>query len=289
MELSIISGKGGTGKSSISAAFATLATQVVLADCDVDAGNQHIQFLPEHDEEQAFTGGQKALINRDFCTNCGICIPYCRFDAISFSDNEVVISETLCDGCHLCNRVCPHQAITMLDYNKSRMYTGSFRKGRMVYGQLAPGEENSGKLVNLVREKAKQQARLHHIDTIIIDGPPGIGCPVISSITGTDHVIIVTEPSLSALLDLARATEVAQSFGIKTSVIINKYDLDETLTNEIETWCKENQLEIIGRVPFDPMIVEAMVNCKSIIEWAPGSAAGKSIREVFNTLLNGKQ
>lgn len=289
MEISVISGKGGTGKSSISAAFATLSTEVVLADCDVDASNQHILFKPKHEVEQSFTGGQKAEIDPEICTNCGICVPYCRFDAISFSEKGVIISETLCDGCHLCKRVCPHQAINMVDYNKSRMYTGSFRNGRMVYGQLAPGEENSGKLVNMVRNKAKEQARLHNIDTIIIDGPPGIGCPVISSITGTDRVVIVTEPSLSALLDLARASEVSRSFGIKTSVIINKYDLDVKLTNDIKNWCKENQLEIIGKIPFDPLIVEAMVNCMSIYEWAPDSAANKSIREAFKTLVNGKQ
>jgi MinD superfamily P-loop ATPase len=284
MEISIISGKGGTGKSSISAAFATLSTEVVLADCDVDASNQHILFKPKHEEEQSFTGGQKAVIDQKICTNCGICVPYCRFDAISFSKKGVIISETLCDGCHLCKRICPHQAIKMVDYKKSRMYSGSFRNGRMVYGQLAPGEENSGKLVNLVRNKAKEQARLHNIDTIIIDGPPGIGCPVISSITGTDRVVIVTEPSLSALLDLTRASEVARSFGIKTSVIINKYDLDEKLTGDIEDWCKENKLEIIGRIPFDPDIVEAMVNCMSINEWANGSPAEVALSETWKIL-----
>lgn len=289
MEISIISGKGGTGKSSISAALATLSSKVVLADCDVDASNQHILFRPTQEEEQAFTGGQKAVIDPDTCTNCGICVPYCRFDAISFSHYGVIISETLCDGCHLCTRVCPHQAIHMVDYNKSRMYTGGFRNGRMVYGQLAPGEENSGKLVNLVRDKAKEQARLHKIDTVIIDGPPGIGCPVISSITGADHVIIVTEPSLSALIDLARANEVSNSFGIKTSVIINKYDLDEKLTGDIEDWCRENYLEVIGRIPFDPDIVEAMVNCKSIIEWAPESVAAISIRDAYMNVVNGKK
>jgi MinD superfamily P-loop ATPase len=288
MEISIISGKGGTGKSSISAAFATFSSDVVLADCDVDASNQHILFKPKHEEEQVFTGGQKAVIDPEICTNCGICVPYCRFDAISFSDNGVIISETLCDGCHLCKRLCPHQAIKMVDYNKSRMYTGSFRNGRMVYGQLAPGEENSGKLVNMVRDKAKKQAKLHNIDTIIIDGPPGIGCPVISSITGTDHVVIVTEPSLSALLDLVRASEVSRSFGIKTSVIINKYDLDEKLAIDIEDWCKEKQLEIVGRIPFDPLIVEAMVHCRSIHELNPGSPAEAALSEIWKILNNQK-
>jgi len=287
MEISIISGKGGTGKSSISAAFATLLPEVVLADCDVDASNQHILFNPFIEDEQAFTGSQNAVIDPLICTNCGLCISYCRFEAISFSHRVVAISETLCDGCHLCEKICPQKAISMVSHSKSRMYTGNFRNGRMVYGQLAPGEENSGKLVNLVRDKAKEQARLYNIETIIIDGPPGIGCPVISSITGTDLVVIVTEPSLSALLDLARASEVSKSFGIHTSVIINKYDLDEHLTRDIEDWCRKNQLEVIARLPFDPMIVEAMVNCRSILEYAPQSTSGRLIKGAYKILVNG--
>jgi MinD superfamily P-loop ATPase len=288
MEISIISGKGGTGKSSISAALATLLPEVVLADCDVDASNQYILFHPCHDDEQAFTGSVNAMLNAAICTHCGICIPYCRFDAISFSSRGVTISEILCDGCHLCKKICPHHAISMVIHNKSKMYTGSFRNGRMVYGRLAPGEENSGKLVNLVRDKAKEQARKYNIDTIIIDGPPGIGCPVISSITGTDHVIIVAEPSLSGLSDLIRASEVSRSFGIMTSVIINKFDLDEKMCNEIEVWCRANQLNVIGKIPFDKMIVEAMVNCKSIVEFAPQSVASQLIKGAYYSMINGR-
>ena len=289
MEIAIISGKGGTGKSSISAAFATLSSEVVLADCDVDAANLYILFNPEHEEEESFVGGEKAVIERDRCTNCGLCIPYCNFEAISFSREGVVISETACDGCHLCKRVCPHQAIRMVEIDKSRLYAGAFRNGRMVYGRLAPGEENSGKLVNLVREKAQKQSKSFGLETIIIDGPPGIGCPVISSITGVNQVVIVTEPSLSGLHDLQRAVEITGSFGIPTRVIINKYDLDESLTTTIEIWCRENQLEIAGRIPFDPAVVEAMVNCKTIPEWIPGSETSQRLREAWNTILNGKE
>ncbi len=288
MEIAIISGKGGTGKSSISAALATLSEKVVLADCDVDAANQYLLFNPSHEEEQAFIGGQKAVINPETCTNCGICIPYCRFDAISFSRQGVVISETACDGCHLCMRICPHQAISMVNSDKSRLYAGSFRNGRMVYGRLAPGEENSGKLVNLVRDKAKEQARKHQLDTIIIDGPPGIGCPVISSITGAHQLIIVTEPSLSAMLDLQRAAEMSANFHIQTHVIINKYDLDEDLSRQIESLCKEAGIGMIGKIPFDPQVVEAMTHSKSITEWAPDSATSKEVSKIWLTLKSMK-
>ncbi|MFW5708448.1 MAG: P-loop NTPase [Bacteroidota bacterium] len=284
MELAIISGKGGTGKSSISAALATLTEKIVLADCDVDAANQYLLFNPTHEKEQSFTGGQTAVINPEACTNCGICVPYCRFDAISFSRHGVVINETACDGCQLCRRICPHQAIDMINNNNSRLYAGSFRNGRMVYGRLAPGEENSGKLVNLVRDEAKVQARQHGLQTIIIDGPPGIGCPVISSITGTHQLLIVTEPSLSALLDLQRAVEMSANFHIQTFVIINKYDLEEELSQQIETWCRKAGIEMIGKVPFDPQVVQAMTNRKSITEWAPDSAAAQEIGKIWTTL-----
>jgi MinD superfamily P-loop ATPase len=193
MEIAIISGKGGTGKSSISAAFATLNGDVVLADCDVDAANLYLLFSPTHEEEIVYIAGHKAVINYDLCTNCGICENYCRFDAISVINNKVVISAISCDGCFLCSRICPVNAIKMVQNDKSRMYIGSFRNGKMVYGRLAPGEENSGKLVNMVRENAKQTADENDLETIILDGPPGIGCPVISTITGVDKVVIVTE------------------------------------------------------------------------------------------------
>ena len=158
MEIAIISGKGGTGKSSISAAFATLKNKVVVADCDVDAANLYILFNPSLEETEIFVSGQKATIDKSKCTNCGYCIDFCRFEAISYVDNNVQISESLCDGCKLCSRICPSEAIIIKNEDKSRMYSGGYRNGRMVYGRLAPGEENSGKLVNLVRRKANKEA-----------------------------------------------------------------------------------------------------------------------------------
>ena len=216
METAIINGKGGTGKSSISAAFATLDGKCVLADCDVDAANLHILFNPSHEEEEIYITGQKAVIDYSLCNNCRLCMEYCRFDAIFLVDGKITTNEISCDGCKLCYRICPWKAIRMIDKDRSRMYSGSYRNGKMVYGRLAPGEENSGKLVNVVREKARQVSKANNIENIIIDGPPGIGCAVISSITGTNNVVIVTEPTISGLHDLMRTIEITSMFNLKT-------------------------------------------------------------------------
>jgi len=288
METAIISGKGGTGKSSISAAFATLGGKVVLADCDVDAANLYILFSPSHEEEEIYIAGQKAVIDDLLCINCGLCKEYCRFDAIFFSEGKIVIQETLCDGCRLCSRICPHNAIKMVDNNKSRMYAGSFRNGKMVYGRLAPGEENSGKLVNIVREKAKKISTNQNIENIIIDGPPGIGCAVISSITGTNNVVIVTEPTISGLLDLKRTIEITSKFQLKIWVIINKYDINSNMSDKIERYCSENEINFAGKLKFDPQVVESMVKCKSIIEYAPDSQVSEQIKKIWNTINSNK-
>jgi MinD superfamily P-loop ATPase len=284
MEIAVISGKGGTGKSSISAAFATLSQQVVLADCDVDAANLYILFNPMHEEEQIFVSGQKAVIDYNKCRNCGSCLDSCRFGAISLSDGEIVISDIVCDGCKLCSRICPFEAINMENEDKSRMYAGSFRNGKMVYGRLSPGEENSGKLVNMVRNKAKQLSKDHQLATIIIDGPPGIGCSAISTITGVDHVVIVTEPTVSGLHDMKRALEITSNFKLKTWVIVNKFDLNTDLTYQIESYCQQRNISVVGKFPFDRLVVDAMVNCKSVIEFAPDSEVVKMIRESYELI-----
>jgi MinD superfamily P-loop ATPase len=282
MEIAVISGKGGTGKSSISAAFATLNKKVVLADCDVDAANLHILFDPTHEEEEIYISGELAVIDYDKCTNCGLCISYCRFDALDYNDENLVeVDDIYCDGCQLCFRVCPEEAIEMVKNDKSRMYSGTFRNGKMVYGKLAPGEENSGKLVSRVREKAKEIAQNHNLETIIIDGPPGIGCAVISSITGVDYVIVVTEPTISGLHDLKRTLEITEKFSVKTRVIINKNDLNFQVSKEIENYCSSRNIPVIASLPFHPQVVEAMINKKSIVEFAPNSLIAKQLEEAF--------
>jgi len=284
MEIAVISGKGGTGKSFVSAAFATIPERVFLSDCDVDAANLYLIFSPEINFEQIYIAGQKAEIDYNKCTNCGYCVDFCRFDAMSIKDSKVVINETLCDGCHLCARICPENAITMLDNDKSRMYAGTFRNGQMVYGRLAPGEENSGKLVSMIREKAKTEIIKGKFKIHIIDGPPGIGCATISSITGVDRVVIVTEPTLSGIHDLKRTVELVSKFDLKTWVIINKYDLNTSMSLEIENYCKENNILFAGKIPFDKQVVEAMMNCKSIIEYRPKSEVSKIITDIFNKI-----
>lgn len=282
MEIVIISGKGGTGKSSVSAAFATLSKKVVLADCDVDAANLHILFEPEHEEEEIYISGELAAIDYDKCTNCGLCISFCRFDALDFNDeNRVEVNEIYCDGCRLCSRICPEEAIEMIKNDKSRMYSGTFRNGKMVYGKLAPGEENSGKLVSMVRGKAKKISRENNLETVIIDGPPGIGCAVISSFTGADYVVVVAEPTISGLRDLKRALEITEKFSLKTRVIINKSDLNFQVSKEIENYCHSRNIPVIATLPFREEVVEAMVNKKSIVEFAPGSPVAKQLKDAF--------
>lgn len=290
MELAIISGKGGTGKSSVAAAFATIGEQLVVADCDVDAANLYLLFNPGHDKEIVYIGANQAVVDHTLCTLCGICESHCRFDAITVAEGRLKISETSCDGCFFCSRICPTGAITMVPSNKSRMYSGDFRNGMMVYGRLAPGEENSGKLVSLVRGEAKRVATEKGMSNILLDGPPGIGCPVISTVTGVDKIVIVTEPTMSGLSDLKRVHEVASKFNSEVGVIINKYDINETMTERIEEWCKSQGSTLLGHLPYDRRVTEAMVSGKSINEMYPESEISKSLSTIWNKIsANGEE
>jgi MinD superfamily P-loop ATPase len=283
-EIVILSGKGGTGKTSLSAAFATLDTNLVVADCDVDAANLYLILQPFIAYYEKFITGYKAVIDCNLCTNCGLCVDYCRFGAISLCNGNVTITDLLCDRCKLCSRICPAQAVKMTPSNKSQWYVGTYRNGRMVHARLAPGEENSGKLVNIVRELARKMAVEYNAATIIIDGPPGVGCPVISSVTGADRAILVTEPSMSAFHDLKRIFELTENFKVESFVVINKYDLNYEVTLKIEEWCCNLRIPVVGKIPFDKQIVEAMLHCKSIVEWKPDSATSQVIRNIWKTI-----
>jgi len=285
-EIVLLSGKGGTGKTSLSAALATIGDKKTMADCDVDAANLYLILQPENCYEEAFVTGFKAVIDHNICTNCGKCISYCRFEAISIVDEIVCVSETSCDGCKLCTHVCPVEAITMKPSNKSRWYTGIFRNGVMVHARLAPGEDNSGKLVNVVREVAIREACELENHTVIIDGPPGTGCPAISSVTGARMAVVVTEPTRSGLHDLKRILELISNFNVPVSVVINKFDLNKSMSNEIGLYCMESEIPVIGRIPFDPNIVLAMVHCKSIVEWAPEAPASKEIYSIYHSIFD---
>jgi len=284
-EIVILSGKGGTGKTSLSAAFATINKNKIVADCDVDGSDLHLILQPENYRIEKFITGHKAIIDYITCNNCGFCMTYCRFDAVSRQNDQVSISEISCDGCKLCSRICPSNSIQMIPNDKSYWYIGNYRNGQMVHARLAPGEENSGKLVNVVRENARKMAHEAGIETIIIDGPPGIGCPVISSVTGANKALVVTEPTNSGFHDMKRVLEITADFKVNTSIVINKYDLNETVSNKIERWCSDNDIPLIGRIAFDPQIVEAMINCKSIIEWKPESETSKEIISIYNALF----
>jgi MinD superfamily P-loop ATPase len=288
-EIAILSGKGGTGKTSLSAAFATITRNMVVADCDVDAANLHLILQPQNYLEEKFISGQKAKIDDKTCTNCGLCITYCRFEAIEYLNGMISISETACDGCKLCTRICPSQSITMVSQDKSRWYTGNYRNGKIIHARLAPGEENSGKLVNVVRSQARQTAKEMGWETIIIDGPPGTGCPVISSVTGVNKVIIVTEPSNSGFHDMKRILELVANFKVKPSIVINKYDLNVTVTCKIADWCFDLNIPVIGKLPFDEQIIEAMLNGQSIIEWQPHSEISYQIINIWNKINDHEQ
>ena len=290
-EIVLLSGKGGTGKTSLAAAFATLEKNLVVADCDVDAANLYLVLQPEDHTCQPFITGYKARIDYNSCTQCGLCMEYCRFGAISvitdpaYPKGKITISHTACDGCKLCARICPIQAISMIPSDKSLWFAGNFRNGKMVHARLAPGEENSGKLVSLVREKARQTAKETGWQRIIIDGPPGTGCSAIASMTGTDKVIVVTEPSRSGFHDMKRILELVHQFRIPSCVIINKFTLNKGFTRDIENWCLENNIQVAGKISFSPDIVHAMVHCASITEWKPSSETASEIKAVYNKII----
>jgi len=264
-ELTVISGKGGTGKTSITAAFASLAKNAVLADCDVDAADLHLILKPVIKKTTGFHGLEIAYIDFEKCTKCKKCIKYCRFDAI---DENINIIKESCEGCGVCEYICPSKAITMKDRDSGLVYSSETRFGPMAHAMLKTAEEASGKLITIVRENAKKIAEDKNKDLIIIDGPPGIGCPVISSITGVNLVLIVTEPTLSAIHDLKRITSVANHFQIPAVICINKYDINNQNTNDIVNYCKEQGLEIVGKIPYNKNFTQAMIEEKNIIEFS---------------------
>lgn len=279
-ELVIISGKGGTGKTSLTACFAFLAKDKVLADCDVDAADLHILVHPRTIHEEDFRGGVKARIDAEKCSQCGTCRESCRFGAIS---EELVVNPLSCEGCGVCFHVCPEQAISLEEGLNGHWFISETRFGPMVHAALLPGEENSGKLVALVRNQAKVLARKQDIPLILVDGAPGLGCPVISSITGADRVLIVTEPSLSGLHDMERAMQLVGGFRIPVSVAINKYDVNPEVAEQIEQVSARAQATVLGRIPYDPQVIRSMVHRHCVVEDGD-SPANQAIRVIWERL-----
>jgi MinD superfamily P-loop ATPase len=279
-ELVIISGKGGTGKTSLTACFGFLAKEKVLADCDVDAADLHILVQPEVLHEEEFRGGIKAAINPEKCVKCGACFEACRFGAIS---DDFAVSPLSCEGCGVCFHVCPEQAVSLNEALNGHWFVSETRFGPMVHAALLPGEENSGRLVALVRNQAKVLAEEHKKPLILVDGAPGVGCPVISSITGANQVLIVTEPTLSGLHDMKRAMQLAQGFKIPVSVIVNKYDINPDVTAQIEEFSTKAGAWVLGRIPYDPDVIRSMVKCRCVVENG-NTPASLAIREIWQRL-----
>jgi MinD superfamily P-loop ATPase len=281
-QIVVISGKGGTGKTVISASFAALAENKVMADCDVDAADLHLLLDPEIKERSCFKSGMTAGIDPDKCTKCGKCIEVCRFQAVQ---NDFVIDPVSCEGCSFCALACPERAIEMKENITGEWFVSDTRFGPMVHAKLGVAEENSGKLVSLVKNKAKELAHNSGAGFIIIDGSPGIGCPVIASISGVDVALVVTEPTISGLHDADRVIKVARHFGVPVKVVINKYDLNIDMTKEIKRYCRKNNIEVAGKIAFDENIVKAMVQGETIVEYSDAGTA-QTIKKIWDAVTS---
>jgi MinD superfamily P-loop ATPase len=278
-EIVVLSGKGGTGKTSIVASFAALAQNKVLADCDVDAADLHLLLKPKIKEEREFWSGQVSFIDEGKCTECGLCRELCRFGAI----NDFKVDPISCEGCGFCYHVCPVDAITMDDCMSGHWFISETEYGFLCHARLGIGQENSGKLVALVRKNAKTIAGREHSALIITDGPPGIGCPVISSLSGANLALLVTEPTLSGIHDLERVIGVCRHFGVPALVCINKYDINEENTYRIESYCGDEGIDVAARISFDNVVTEAIVRGLPVVEYSDNRVS-RQIKELWQDI-----
>ncbi|MBE9500804.1 MAG: ATP-binding protein [Chloroflexi bacterium] len=282
-EIVVLSGKGGTGKTILVASFATLAEDKVMADCDVDAADLYLLLQPSIKKTEEFWSGKTAFIDKKFCTGCGVCEEVCRFGAIeNFKVNPIS-----CEGCGFCFHVCPEKTITMKDNLAGHWFISDTRYGPLVYARLGIAQENSGKLVAVVRQNARRLAEERGLSYIISDGPPGIGCPVISSLSGANLALLVTEPTLSGMHDLDRILGVCRHFGVPAVVCINKYDLNEENARQIEGLCQRQEVEVISRLPFDNVVTEALVQGLPVVEYSEDGIVGeiKALWHRVSTIL----
>ncbi|MFZ5858673.1 MAG: ATP-binding protein [Chloroflexota bacterium] len=300
-QLVILSGKGGTGKTSITAAFAHLASQnglagkVILADADVDAANLELVLQPRLLEQQDFKGGKVAVIDQEACASCGDCEAVCRFDAIHphpqpLSQGErgadgYYVDPIACDGCAACVYQCPTESISMREQVVGKFFFSESRYGPLYHADLFPGQENSGKLVTLVKQRARLQAMDENRELVIVDGPPGIGCPVISAVSGASLALIVAEPTVSGVHDMRRILQTVQHFGVRALVCVNKADIYPAGAQEIESYCRENGIETVGRIPFDVTVTAAMVAGEAVTAFQPESPSSVAIAAVWERVV----
>jgi MinD superfamily P-loop ATPase len=280
-EIVVISGKGGTGKTSLTASFAYLGGKdVVVADCDVDAADMHLLLQPDFSDEDDFYSGELAHINQNECIRCGKCADVCRFDAIPIIKGKFIVDPLSCEGCGYCARVCPTHAIVNKSSNVGKWYISTIKTGSiMVHAKLGIGADNSGKLVAKVKNEAKDIADEERAGYLLVDGSPGVGCPVVSSLSGASFVVLVTEPSVSGLHDLKRVYKLVKQFNLQTGCIINKFDINKKVAHEIEDFLKTENIAHIANLPYDEDFTKAMTNGKTIVEY--------SNKELKNLIING--
>jgi MinD superfamily P-loop ATPase len=282
-ELVIISGKGGTGKTSLVAAFASLSENKVLCDADVDAADLHLITDPDVKERHGFQSGHDAIINGDKCTQCGLCRDLCRWNAVR---DDFTIDPLDCEGCGVCVYFCPEKAIDFPTKTCGEWYISNTRFGPMVHARLGIAEENSGKLVTLVRQEARKIAEAGSLDLILTDGPPGIGCPVIASLGGATAVLIVTEPTVSGRHDMERVAQLAEFFRVPVMVCVNKADLNPGAAQDLERFSREQNYTFVGTIPFDPVFTKAMVMGRTVIEYDNHTKVSEALREIWRKVAS---
>ena len=291
-QLIILSGKGGTGKTSVSAAFTHLAAirepplHTVLADADVDAANLEFVLAPNVLDRHEFIGGQVALIDEKICTGCGTCKEVCRFDAVIETEEVFQIDPIACDGCAACVYQCPSEAIQMVPQTAGHWFHSETPFGHLFHAALLPARENSGKLVTMVKQQARLLAMDSAYDLVIVDGPPGIGCPVISAVSGADLALIVAEPTAAGAHDMRRVLETTSHFGVQAIVCINKADIYPIGAAEIEEFCREQGIRVIGQIPFDTSVTEAMVQGQPVTLYRPDSPASIAMKNIWHEVLS---
>jgi MinD superfamily P-loop ATPase len=283
-QITVISGKGGTGKTTLVASFAALAENKVIADCDVDAPDLHLLLHPEIIKKEEFKGLKVAVMDKTLCTECGICEETCRFNAIALTEESgYAVNPARCEGCGACVFSCPQEALTLKERVSGYAFISKTNYGTMAHAQLNIAEETSGKLVTVVRNHAQQVAEKEQCELILIDGAPGIGCPVIASLTDVDLALVVTEPTMSGLHDLERILGVARHFWIDSIVCINKYDINEENSTRITEFCRQRGIEVVGNIPYDPVVTEAMVAGKPVVEFSEGKVSD-AIKDVWKVI-----